>query len=168
MNKSFIKRKVKSRGKPSALYSPVEVVHRETGVAGDLVQTLATAHCLLHHVLVGEDLIVCTTQHSNAGKQIYIHSAFLSQHSNAFSTNRLTFHNRTHSTGQAEAPESVVKDLVTLERGCGIVCDLHARSQPIKNAVATQDGVTLVADKYTGLGVAKYVVLLQLAYTTNN
>lgn len=41
-----------------ALRSPVEVVHGVTGVAGDLVETLASAHRLLDGVLVALDLIV--------------------------------------------------------------------------------------------------------------
>lgn len=38
---------------------PVEVVHGVTGVAGDLVETLPSAHRLLDGVLVALDLIVC-------------------------------------------------------------------------------------------------------------
>lgn len=38
--------------------SPVEVVHGVAGVAGDLVETLASAHRLLDGVLVALDLIV--------------------------------------------------------------------------------------------------------------
>lgn len=42
----------------SAGRSPVEVVHGVTGVAGDLVETLSSAHCLLNGVLVIQNLIV--------------------------------------------------------------------------------------------------------------
>lgn len=45
-------------GSVRALRSPVEVVHGVTGVAGDLVETLASAHRLLDGVLVALDLIV--------------------------------------------------------------------------------------------------------------
>lgn len=46
---------------PTVLLSrclPVEVVHGVTGVAGDLVETLSSAHCLLNGVLVIQNLIV--------------------------------------------------------------------------------------------------------------
>ena len=38
--------------------TPVEVVHRETCITGDLVQALATRHSLFHHVLITENLVV--------------------------------------------------------------------------------------------------------------
>lgn len=43
----------------SAARLPVEVVHGVTGVAGDLVETLSSAHCLLNGILVIQNLIVC-------------------------------------------------------------------------------------------------------------
>lgn len=38
---------------------PVEVVHGVTGVAGDLVETLSSAHCLLNGILVIQNFIIC-------------------------------------------------------------------------------------------------------------
>lgn len=38
--------------------TPIEVVHGVTGVAGDLVETLSSAHSLLNGVLVIQDLVI--------------------------------------------------------------------------------------------------------------
>lgn len=37
---------------------PVEVVHGVTGVAGDLVETLSSAHRLLNGILVIQNLVI--------------------------------------------------------------------------------------------------------------
>ena len=42
--------------------APVEVVHGETCIAGDLVQTLTARDSLLNHVLVTKDFVVCREQ----------------------------------------------------------------------------------------------------------
>lgn len=44
--------------KQPATAVPVEVVHGVAGVAGDLVETLSSAHGLLYGVLVVQDLII--------------------------------------------------------------------------------------------------------------
>ena len=41
---------------------PEEVVHGKAGVAGDLVETMAAGDDLLDHVLIAEQLVVCSTQ----------------------------------------------------------------------------------------------------------
>ena len=38
--------------------TPVEVVHRKTGVAGYLVETLPAGHSLFHHVVITIDFVV--------------------------------------------------------------------------------------------------------------
>lgn len=44
-----------------ARLASVEIVHREGGIRGDLVQALTVRHCLLHSVLVVENLYKTNT-----------------------------------------------------------------------------------------------------------
>jgi len=112
-----------------ACATSIEVVHRKTCIARDLVETLASIHSLFDGVVVVEHFVL--------------------------------LQNRLHSTGQTKAAETVIEDLIRLERGSRIVCYLNTRGVSIKNAIASQLRMALGADEHPSLGISENVVLFQ-------
>ena len=74
---------------------------------------------------------------------------------------RLTFAYGSDAGGETESAESVVKYLVEFQRGRGVVGDLDAGRQTVKDAIAPQDRVRLGGYQDARLSVAENVVLLQ-------
>lgn len=102
---------------------PVEVVHGVTGVAGDLVETLSSAHCLLNGILVIQNLIVW--QKVKRGRWLESWYDQLGTTVSLSTDYQATFHGDVDSRGQKQAPKAIVEDLVALQRGCGVVSDFN-------------------------------------------
>lgn len=70
------------------------------------------------------------------------------------------------TAGQAQPTELVLENLVVLQRGRGIVCDLHAGCLAVVYAIAPQDRMRLRRDEYPGLSVSENVIFLENALAT--
>lgn len=89
-----------------------------------------------------------------------MHHSYLNNtrnHHDIYQTSDYTTRHYHHTIILTSKP--VIKYLVVLKRGGGVVGDLDAGRQPVEDAVAPQHRVRLRGDQHTGLRVAEYVVL---------
>lgn len=157
----------------------VEIVHGVTGVAGDLVETLSSAHSLLDGILVVQDLIIFHGDVDSGGEK---------QASKAIVEDLVSLQRGCCVVGNFNTSSKAVKNAVLAENWVAVGADQHtglsvpedvvlfkqtsasvenadASVSAVVNLISPQCGVAVRLDPHPGHGVVEDLVVLNEAQT---
>lgn len=120
---------------------PVEVVHGVTGVAGNLVETLPSAHRLLDGVLIIQNLVIWRGGNGGYWPHRDLTEATLPRRAQNWP---VTFHGDIDPRGQEQAAEAIVENLVALQCCGGVVSDFNTWKWEIFHELKRRDKQTMM------------------------
>lgn len=159
--------------------TPVEVVHGVTGVAGDLVETLSSAHSLLYGILVIHNLIIFHSNVDPRGQEqtskAIIEDLVALQSGcgvvSDFNTCSEAIKNAVLAKywvavgADQYAGLSIPEDVILFQETSASVENADASISAVVDLVASQCGVAVCLDPHAGHGIVKDLIVLDEAQT---